>query len=144
MTLRLITAALAAATLVGVAGCDRDADRATSSRPVTTPPQSTAPSPATPPASTAPAPGPVATTPPATDRTMGEAAGDAAVTAKVKAALLAEKNVDGLKINVDTRDGKVTLTGNVPEPAQVERATQVARGIEGVKTVDNQLRAGAS
>jgi hypothetical protein len=28
----------------------------------------------------------------------------------------------------------------VPEPAQVEQATQVARGIEGVKAVDNQLR----
>jgi hyperosmotically inducible protein len=66
------------------------------------------------------------------------------VTAKVKAALLAEKGVDGLKINVDTRDGNVTLSGNVPEPAQVDRATQVARGIEGVKAVDNQLRVGAS
>ena len=138
MTLRLFAAAAAAATvaLAGLAGCDRnDTDRVTSGKaPATMPPESKAPG--TPPVA--------ATTPPAADRTVGEATGDAAVTAKVKAALLAEKGVDGMKINVDTRDGNVTLTGNVPEPAQVERATQVARGIEGVKAVDNQLRAGAS
>jgi hyperosmotically inducible protein len=109
MKLRLMTAAVAAAALTGLAACDRtDADR------VTTPPSSpgptTAPS-APPPTSTAPAP--------AGDRTVGEATGDAAVTAKVKAALLAEKGVDGMKINVDTRDGNVTLSGNVPEQAQV-------------------------
>lgn len=137
MTLRLFAAAAAAAAvaLAGLAGCDRnDTDRVASGRaPATTPPQSKAPGePRT------------ATTPPAADRTMGEATGDAAVTAKVKAALLAEKGVDGLKINVDTRDGNVILTGNVPEPAQVEKATQVARGIEGVKAVDNQLKVGAS
>jgi hypothetical protein len=137
MKLRLLTAAVAAAALTGIAGCDRsDADRVTSGRPATTPPQSTAPS-APPPTSTAPAA-------PAADRTVGEATGDAAVTAKVKAALLAEKGVDGMKINVDTRDGNVILSGNVPEQAQVERATQVARGIDGVKNVDNQLRVGAS
>jgi hypothetical protein len=137
MKLRLLTAAVAAAALTGIAGCDRsDADRVTSGRPATTPPQSTAPS-APPPTSTAPAA-------PAADRTVGEATGDAAVTAKVKAALLAEKGVDGMKINVDTRDGNVILSGNVPEQAQVERATQVARRIDGVKNVDNQLRVGAS
>ena len=135
MKLRLLVAAVSTAALVGVAGCDRsDSERVTSSRPATTPPQSTAPA----------APPPTATTPPSSDRTVGEAAGDAAVTAKVKAALLAEKGVDGMRINVDTRDGNVTLSGNVPEPAQVERATQVARGIEGVKGVDNRLRVGAS
>jgi hyperosmotically inducible protein len=136
MTLRLLAAAVAAAALAGLAGCDRnDPDRTTSGRSTTTtPPESRAPG----------APPPTATTPPATDRTVGEATGDAAVTAKVKAALLAEKGVDGMKINVDTRDGNVVLSGNVPEPAQVERATQVARGIEGVKAVDNQLRVGAS
>ena len=136
MTLRLFAAAAAAAAvaLAGLAGCDRnDTDRVTSGRaPATTPPASRAGRPRT------------ATTPPAADRTIGEVTGDAAVTAKVKAALLAEKGVDGMKINVDTRDGNVILTGNVPEPAQVEKATQVARGIEGVKAVDNQLKVGAS
>lgn len=135
MKLRLLVAAVSTAALAGLAGCDRsDSDRATPSRSATTPPQSTAPS----------APPPTATTPPSSDRTVGEAAGDAAVTAKVKAALLAEKGVDGMRINVDTRDGNVTLSGNVPEPAQIERATQVARGVEGVKDVDNRLRVGAS
>ena len=133
MKFRLLAASAAAVALTGLAGCDRnDADRV--ARPAPPPPQSTAPA----------APPPTATTPPAADRTVGEAAGDAAVTAKVKAALIAEKGVDGLKIDVDTRDGNVTLTGNVPEAAQVERATQVARGIDGVKAVDNKLRVGAS
>jgi osmotically-inducible protein OsmY len=36
----------------------------------------------------------------------------------------------------------VTLTGKVPDSTQVERATQVARGIDGVKSVDNQLTVG--
>src|SRR5262245_32439327 len=140
MKIRVLAAAAAAATLTGlVAGCDRgDADRVT--RP-TPPPQSTAPS--APPATAPIAPPPTAATPPATDRTVGEAVGDAAVTAKVKAALLAEKGVDGMKINVDTRDGNVTLSGDVPEQSQIERATQVARGIDGVKAVDNKLRVGA-
>ena len=135
MKLRLLVAAVSVAALAGVAGCDlSDSDRVTSTRPATTPPQSTAPA----------APPPTASPPSSPDRTVGEAAGDAAVTAKVKAALLAEKGVDGMRINVDTRDGNVTLSGNVPEPAQVERATQVARDIEGVKGVDNRLRVGAS
>jgi hyperosmotically inducible protein len=127
-----LLAAAAAAAALGLAACDRT--DAPPNRPATTPPQSTAPT----------APPPAATNPSERDRTVGEATGDAAVTAKVKAALLAERGVDGMKINVDTRDGNVTLSGNVPEPAQVERATQVARGIDGVKAVNNQLKVGAS
>jgi hyperosmotically inducible protein len=66
---------------------------------------------------------------------------DAAVTAKVKAALMAESGVDGTKINVDTTNGRVTLKGEVPSKTMIDRAVQVAKGVEGVKDVDNRLSA---
>jgi hyperosmotically inducible protein len=79
-----------------------------------------------------------------TDRTAGQTVDDAAVTAKVKAALLAESNVDGTKINVDTSNGRVTLKGEVPSKTMADRAVQVAKGVEGVKDVDNRLSAGGA
>jgi hyperosmotically inducible protein len=129
MKLRTLAAVAAVAALAGLAGCDRaDQDRVSSARAPATQPQS---APATP-------------TPPAADRTAGQTIDDAGITAKVKAALLAEQGVDGMRINVDTSQGNVTLTGKVPDQTQVERATQVARGIEGVKGVENRLTVGAS
>jgi hyperosmotically inducible periplasmic protein len=77
------------------------------------------------------------------DRTAGQTVDDAAVTAKVKAALMAESGVDGTKINVDTTNGRVILKGEVASKNMIDRAVTVARGIEGVKDVDNRLTAGA-
>lgn len=68
---------------------------------------------------------------------------DAGITAKVKSALLAESGVPGTAINVDTNHGKVTLRGQVDDKAQIERALSIARGVEGVQSVDNQLTARA-
>jgi hyperosmotically inducible protein len=62
----------------------------------------------------------------------------------VKTALLAEKGVSGTDINVDTAQGTVTLSGRVSEASQIERAGQVAKEVEGVKTVLNKLTVGAS
>jgi hyperosmotically inducible protein len=70
-----------------------------------------------------------------------DAAGDAAVTAKVKTALLADPDVKALQIDVDTRDGVVTLRGSVSPPTNVERAVAIAKGVNGVKSVDNKLTA---
>lgn len=72
-------------------------------------------------------------------RTAGQVISDAGVTGNVKAALLADKGVDGKRVHVETDRGNVVLTGRVPDQGQVSRATQIARGIEGVRTVDNQL-----
>jgi hyperosmotically inducible periplasmic protein len=72
-------------------------------------------------------------------QTAGQAISDAGVTGNVKAALLVDKGVDGKRIHVETDRGNVVLTGKVPDQGQVSRATQIARGIEGVRTVDNQL-----
>ena len=73
------------------------------------------------------------------DRTQA-AAGDAAITSAVKAKFLADTAVSGLKIDVDTSDGVVTLTGNVSSKAEAERAVMMARNTEGVTRVINNLR----
>jgi hyperosmotically inducible periplasmic protein len=75
----------------------------------------------------------------AADR-AGDALGDAALTAKVKAALLADPDVKGLAIDVDTSNGAVTLSGALDQRALTQRAESIAKGVEGVKSVNNQLR----
>ncbi|MEO8079071.1 MAG: BON domain-containing protein [Caldimonas sp.] len=78
------------------------------------------------------------------DKTMskaGEVLEDSAITAKVKTALLADPDVKGLKVNVDTKDGIVTLVGTLDNSANVEKAAGIAKGIDGVKSVDNKLMA---
>jgi hyperosmotically inducible protein len=72
-------------------------------------------------------------------REAGHALGDAAVTARIKTALLADEGVDGASIDVDTSRGLVTLSGNLPNAAQVDRALQVARGTPGVRAVESRL-----
>jgi osmotically-inducible protein OsmY len=74
-------------------------------------------------------------------RSTGDAVDDAAVTARVKSALLADAQVNGLQIDVDTSAGTVTLTGNVPSAAAKQRAEQLAQNIQGVRTVRNNLSA---
>ena len=69
----------------------------------------------------------------------GEAVDDAAITAKVKTALTAEPGLKALQINVDTANGIVTLSGAVDSPTNLDRATQVAQAVQGVKSVDNRL-----
>jgi hyperosmotically inducible protein len=72
----------------------------------------------------------------------GSAIADAAVTSGVKAKLLADTAVSGLKIDVDTKDGVVTLKGTVPSRAEADRAASLARETKGVKRVVNELHAG--
>ena len=64
---------------------------------------------------------------------------DATITTKVKAAVLAEPGLKTLEINVDTRDGVVTLAGTVKSQDLKQRATQIAQGVEGVRSVSDQL-----
>lgn len=78
----------------------------------------------------------------ATERAVDKTAAvldDATITTKVKAAVLAEPGLNTLQINVDTKDGNVTLNGTVDSPELKQRATQVAQAVEGVKTVSDQL-----
>lgn len=72
-------------------------------------------------------------------RDIANAAADPGVTAAVKTKLLADPMVRGLKTDVDTRGGVVTLSGTVRNAAERERAVAVARGTEGVKDVVDKL-----
>jgi osmotically-inducible protein OsmY len=74
----------------------------------------------------------------AADQT-GEVITDAAITAAVKTKLLGDKMVGGLKIDVDTKDGVVTLTGPVHSTAERTEAVRLARTTKGVKSVTNKL-----
>ncbi|MET0327754.1 MAG: BON domain-containing protein [Luteimonas sp.] len=60
---------------------------------------------------------------------------DTWITTKVKSSLLADSDVSGLDIQVETVNGVVTLTGNVDQQAQIAEATRIAREIEGVTNV---------
>jgi len=63
---------------------------------------------------------------------------DTALTAKVKAAILAEPGLRSLQIGVETRNAVVTLSGAVDSPPLKERARQVAQSVAGVRdVVDN-------
>lgn len=64
---------------------------------------------------------------------------DASITTKVNAALVADKDLSAVKINVDTKDGVVTLTGPAPNAAAREQATKIAKNVKGVTSVNNQL-----
>lgn len=68
---------------------------------------------------------------------------DAGITAAVKTRLLADPDVAGLRIDVDTKDKVVTLTGTVKAAAQVTEAEKIARETPGVVRVVNNLKVGA-
>ena len=61
------------------------------------------------------------------------------LTAKVKTALFAAADVKAMQIDVDSKDGVVTLNGTQETAAAVDRAAAVARGTDGVASVDNKL-----
>jgi hyperosmotically inducible protein len=64
---------------------------------------------------------------------------DAVITARVKAALLAEKGIPSLSISVDTYEGEVHLSGFVKAPDIVSRAGRVTATVSGVRSVHNNI-----
>jgi osmotically-inducible protein OsmY len=77
----------------------------------------------------------------AADRTQA-AVTDAGITSAVKAKLLADTAVSGLKIDVDTNAGVVTLTGMATTRAEADRAATLARETSGVDRVINNIKVG--
>jgi len=65
--------------------------------------------------------------------------GDCWVTTKVKTAILNEPLLKVLQINVETYEGTVQLSGFVDNAASREKAAEIARRVEGVTTVKNDL-----
>lgn len=70
----------------------------------------------------------------------GKFVDDAWITAKVKTLLLKDEGVKGLDVKVQTHKGMVLLSGWVSDASQIPRAEEIARGVEGVKGVGNDLR----
>jgi len=66
-------------------------------------------------------------------------AGDTATTSEIKAKLLADDIVPSRKVKVETTDGVVQLSGTVDSKAQSDRAESIAKAIDGVKSVKNDL-----
>lgn len=69
----------------------------------------------------------------------GVAIDDAEITAKVKAAVLAEPGLKSLQISVDTIKGVVTLSGSVDSQLNSDMTKALAAAVSGVVKVDNQL-----
>lgn len=75
-----------------------------------------------------------------TSKTAGEYVDDAVITTKVKAAFAADPTVKATEINVETYKGDVQLSGFVAEPRDAQRAVEIARGVQGVSSVKNDIR----
>jgi osmotically-inducible protein OsmY len=74
-----------------------------------------------------------------TGKQTREALSDTAITASIKADLLKDPDLSVLKIDVDTKDGVVTLNGLAENDAARTRAGHIAEGIKGVREVRNYL-----
>ncbi len=64
---------------------------------------------------------------------------DTALTAKVKAALLADRHLKATDITVTTNQNSVELTGTVPTLAEKQKAQHIAANVTGTKDVVNNL-----
>ena len=73
-------------------------------------------------------------------KSVGETIDDATVTTRVKTALLNDPDVGGLRIDVDTFKGVVTLSGRVKSKDEEGKALALARRIGGVKDVKSTLQ----
>jgi osmotically-inducible protein OsmY len=76
----------------------------------------------------------------ATRESTGQYVDDAAITAKVKAAILDQPNLKSFDIHVATFNGTVYLWGVVASQFTVDEAARVARSVAGVKSVKNDMR----
>ena len=71
---------------------------------------------------------------------VGPILDDTAITARVKARLIADPEINPFHIDVDTVDGRVALNGKVSRREQREEAEDLARGTEGVRAVVNLIQ----
>jgi hyperosmotically inducible protein len=140
------TIAAAVLTILFASGCQKhESGDVANTGPGTTPPaESTSPAAGTTGTGTA-ATTPASPSTPATpdtnadNKSAGAAVDDTVTTTKVKTALLADSDIKGLQINVDTSNGVVTLSGAVDNQTQIDRAGKLAADVQGVKSVTNNL-----
>jgi osmotically-inducible protein OsmY len=70
----------------------------------------------------------------------GEYLDDTVITTKVKTAVFSEPSLKSAEINVETFKGVVQLSGFVSSRADITKAVEVARSVNGVKSVKNDMR----
>ncbi len=73
-------------------------------------------------------------------KSVGETIDDATITTRVKTSLLNDEQVGGLRIDVDTFKGVVTLSGRVKSKEEETKAIALARKIGGVTDVKSTLQ----
>lgn len=130
--MQILKPALLAAALLATAGCKPVIDEPPASASSSSSPGSAAVMGA------APAPrGPAVA--PASSPTAAPAVNDAQITARVQAEIAAARDMSGVRIDVDTREGVVTLSGAVRSAAIKARASEIARAVRGVQDVNDQL-----
>ncbi len=81
--------------------------------------------------------------PSSSSETLGQHVDDGTITTKVKADLLAAKNVKSTHIHVKTRKGVVWLTGTGPSSDDKSAAEDVVKNVDGVESVRNHLSVAA-
>lgn len=74
-----------------------------------------------------------------TSQSTGEMIDDAAITTRVKTALIRSEQVDANDVNVETYKGVVQLNGFVDSRAEASAAVKVARDVAGVEDVQDNL-----
>lgn len=73
-------------------------------------------------------------------KTAEETVDDASITAAVQSRLTADRMANFTRVDVDTQQGVVNLSGIVPSADQKVRAAEIARQVQGVKRVNNNLQ----
>jgi len=71
---------------------------------------------------------------------FGEAIDDTVITTKVKAAIFGDDSLKLREIKVETFKGVVQLSGFVNSQAEINKAVELARGVEGVNSVENSIQ----
>ncbi|MBI5275558.1 MAG: BON domain-containing protein [Burkholderiales bacterium] len=66
-------------------------------------------------------------------------ASDAQIVAKLKAEYAADSDISAMVVDIDSKDGMVTLSGMVPNSDARVRADRIARAMKEVKSVNNQI-----
>jgi len=75
-----------------------------------------------------------------TQESTGEYFDDSVITTKVKAAIFNEPTLKTFEINVKTTKGVVELSGLVSSKSDISKTVEVARGVQGVKSVKNYMQ----
>lgn len=76
------------------------------------------------------------------ERSVGTHVDDVAITSKIDARLIQEKDMPSRWVSVQVIEGVATLTGHLPSQEHVDRAIHITRSVQGVVGVKNELHIG--